>query len=191
MVRSSSKDESYSPKVELWAHKNQNLGLDVGHGVFPLRAWISHINPSSKLKQTSLWGRALDSDLNIKQRRRSARESHLWPMVCPHMEDNDEALWSETQVSLLQLWNGEDTMMFSGVLPLELDLEAGLESGASHSLNRVTKLQAGQGWHSKSWLCARPAQFYRSNHRFSVKCELQHWTDHPERLGASHCMPWS
>lgn len=36
-------------------------------------------------------------------------------------------------------------MMFSGVLPLELDLEAGLESGASHSLNRVTKLQAGQG----------------------------------------------
>ena len=40
----------------------------------------------------------------------------------------------------------------------------------------ATKLQAGQGWHSRSWLCPGPAPLFQSTRWFTVKRRLQDWS---------------
>ena len=55
----------------------------------------------------------------------------------------------------------------------------------------ATKLRAGLGWCSRSWLCPGPASLFQSTHwLFSVRHQLQHWTDGPEKLGVSQPKPF-
>jgi len=54
----------------------------------------------------------------------------------------------------------------------------------------ATKLQAGQGWHSRIWLCLGPALLSQSTCWFNVMHELQDWINGLGRLGVSQPKPF-